>query len=101
MIEQNCTPEVEHRSKNTDRPNRIEVYPNPTTGRIHINLASDPIADQFIVSDLMGQHLYEYTIPMHEGQLTLDLGHLKPGVYIYNILSESQSVYTGKLIIIE
>jgi PKD repeat protein len=100
-FEQNCISFAENRSKSAIQDESIEVFPNPTTGLIHINFANNNLADKFILSNLLGQKIYEYTIPENQTQIDLDLSPMENGIYMFNILCKNQTIQKGKVIIID
>ena len=59
----------------------VVIYPNPTSGLIHIELLGEPACCQVI--DLMGRVLSEMAIS--NPHCDLDLSSLSPGVYVLKI----------------
>ncbi len=74
----------------------INVYPNPTTGILHIgNKSSDEL--QLRIFAYNGQLVYESRVL--PGTTSLNLENLEAGIYLIMYVSETQQLKTGKLII--
>jgi hypothetical protein len=71
------------------------VWPNPTTGLFRVQ-SSDPIAIGFRVErvevvDLNGKVLESFTSQPSFSEMSFDIGHLSPGVYVVKILTRNSS----------
>ena len=62
---------------------KLKIYPNPTTGQLHIEYAIYNIE----IYDLMGRSVRAYCIRPNgnETETTIDVSHLMPGVYFLKI----------------
>ncbi|HLP10337.1 MAG TPA: CotH kinase family protein [Flavobacteriales bacterium] len=62
----------------------ISVYPNPgTVINVKFHIPAEYTSSQFTLYDMQGKKAYETSIPNNaEGLLTLDLSHLKQGIYV-------------------
>lgn len=70
------------------RNDQIRIYPNPTSGLLHLEGIVAP--EKFLITDAGGRVLY--TTQSGDRATDIDLGHLGPGVYLLK-LSSSGSVY--------
>jgi hypothetical protein len=82
----------------------LTLYPNPTSGRFVIELNSgDETATEAIIQvvNLMGQHVYEATVPAFEGkvqkELSLDASYASE-LYLVRVIMNDE-VFTGRLVI--
>ncbi len=79
----------------------INVYPNPTQGKLRIS--SPEITDDLMISilDLKGKEVSQKTIEIHGVYFNeeLDLNSLKPGIYLLK-LQMSNTIIVRKLIMI-
>ena len=72
--------------------NPIVVYPNPGNGKININCYKS--IDKIVISDVLGQLIYQ-SQPI-EKEISIELEHA--GIYFVTIISENQQT-TRKLVI--
>ncbi len=68
-------------------PESIEVYPNPTNGKIQV------ISKQYSVSSIeiynvFGENIYQLPITAHRSPITIDLSDKPSGVYIVKVKTE-------------
>jgi uncharacterized repeat protein (TIGR01451 family) len=74
------------------------VFPNPFSGEV--TFQSKLPADQvfrILLSDIQGRELIR--VPLTPGGVTLNLGSMSPGIYIYKVFNElNGSSYFGRLI---
>ena len=71
----------------------VEVYPNPSTGVVNINLSQDANA---IVTDVLGNRIFAGSLLA--GVNEINLSNLSSGVYFISIQSEGIN-YSNKLVI--
>lgn len=71
---------------------KISVFPNPTYSNITINSNQDIIA----VKILSGNGKLLNTISIHQNQASVNLSHLKPGVYFLKIVT-SEGINTKRI----
>ncbi len=74
----------------------IKVFPNPTSGFIHINLPNEFNDAVFLLYDLYGQLIKSSVLESDD--LYLDVA---PGVYYYLIKNELNEISNGKLVVLE
>ena len=72
----------------------IALYPNPTSGKVHIIATDNPIRCQ--VLDLMGNILQETTSSSRD--FDLDLSRLPSGMYIIKVTTVEGKISFGKVI---
>ena len=61
---------------------KLDIYPNPTTGIINLSLASGYSSTKFEVVDLTGKVVF---FGMINSKLELDISHLPKGIYYLNV----------------
>ena len=72
--------------------NVINVFPNPTTGKVIVNIGNDNLTiDGVNVFDMMGKKVYADNQKRKESS-QLDLSQLSNGVYNVQIISADQSI---------
>jgi hypothetical protein len=77
----------------------ISIFPNPTTGKIQLQLRSGTSAQHFIVTDLYGSKLScEVAHVSNDGISSLDLSYLQKGIYFLHVENESEK-FVEKIII--
>ena len=77
----------------------MKLYPNPTFGKIELGLAaqeSDRI--EFIIHNASWQWLYNKSWTYNGSNPELDISHLPPGIYFYDVLIREER-YLGKLVL--
>lgn len=76
----------------------VMVYPNPTSDQINVTLKGLEAKEYSVqLSSLMGASLM-YLENQKSNQLTLDVSHLKPGVYLFQLVCEGLQ-YNKRIII--
>lgn len=75
----------------------ISVYPNPSSGSVHIDITDYEKEVSLSIHDMYGKQYFKQSI--EENHLTLDNLNLSSGVYILNFTS--QGATTSKKLIIE
>ena len=84
----------------TQSASGVEVYPNPTTGAVHIQLdRALPVEVSFDLFDGLGRSVHRRLLPAHRDRFDLQLPMLPSGLYHYRIGSESRLVGQGQLIL--
>jgi hypothetical protein len=74
------------------------VFPNPAKGVLNFNLEGAQNKNlKMTIQNSIGQCLLKQSINAQNGSLSLDVNHLKPGVYILNV-SEGNNRYSGRFI---
>ncbi len=74
----------------------ISVYPNPSMGKINIDLDNLQSAAEISVIDITGKNIFSTQVNKNESQVTID--HLAKGMYLVKVLAEGE-MYTEKVII--
>jgi hypothetical protein len=74
------------------------VFPNPAKGVLNFNLEGTQNKNlKMTIQNSIGQCLLKHSINAQNGSLSIDVNHLKPGVYILNV-SEGNNRYSGRFI---
>lgn len=72
-------------------PYEITVYPNPTSGTIHVIIPNIDQNSETIVYDITGRIVYSQQNNRQDGDFTIDL-NLQPGLYILRIGNITQKI---------
>jgi subtilisin family serine protease len=78
--------------------NNISIYPNPTTGKITIELSDKEIRSIAIVN-LLGETLFHRKRVIQESKMEFDISNFAEGVYYISLIS-SDKKYLQKLILL-
>jgi hypothetical protein len=76
------------------------VFPNPANGQVSLELDAQSLEPvQWVLNDALGRQVR--VLHMAAGQLSaqMDIQGLPPGFYVYQLLSNSQLLEAGKLVI--
>lgn len=90
----NCTLGV----NNFNKEKLIRVYPNATSGLIHINIENFTGKVNLQVVDMTGRLVFNITDDNFNGEKSIDLSHFQKGIYIIKVSNETTN-YTEKIII--
>jgi len=74
----------------------LYIFPNPTRGELIIknpNLQNSTVK----LFNIRGQKLQE--IEPNDTKLTLQIGHLSPGLYLLTVSGENHKTYTRKIVL--
>jgi len=99
QFEINCAKAV----STNDLPNKLSsdftIYPNPSTGLIHISKASSSLKSKSSISvfDLIGRNIFS-TTRNFQNEIQIDLGACSRGIYLIKI-NDSTKVETQKIIL--
>jgi len=76
-------------------------YPNPTNSATRIPYEFDSTLSNvsFVITDIIGNQLFELPLSSNEDELELDLDQLESGNYIYSLNSNDTRIVSKKLII--
>ncbi len=77
--------------------NETNVYPNPVLSHVTFSLQKEVSNATIALYDITGKQAKEVVFSGKE--ITFDKGTLAGGIYFYNIVSDNQSIKTGKLIV--
>lgn len=71
-----------------------EAYPNPTDGIVHLKFNELQPGMKLVVTNIMGQIVMskELDVSPSEVILDIDLGDLKPGIYVMNVGKQSSKL---------
>lgn len=83
-------------TKNITKLSGIKVFPNPSKGTFTFN--SEKSFNQIIVRNITGQTVFNKNLNALESTSTINL-ELPDGVYIYEILNNSNRIGSGKVLI--
>lgn len=76
---------------------QVSIYPNPTTGKIEVQL-QEMTEGTVIISDMLGKEIVRKKIPANQGQLEFDLSAHK-GVLLITIQESEGMIKTEKIIV--
>jgi hypothetical protein len=87
---------------NISSTSSFNLFPNPNNGAFELDYDLKNNNDaQLIITDVLGNHLVNYYLPSNGNKLMIDLINLSSGLYYYNIVSDNQTLKTGKISIIK
>jgi hypothetical protein len=81
----------------------VRVFPNPANDIINVEF--DGIDDYFVISvsitNPLGVRVYEKSFTVNSGVYGLDVSPLKPGLYLFNVISDDsgESISKGRIVI--
>jgi hypothetical protein len=81
-----------------DDDNKLNIFPNPASGRITINLPSEISAPIITFYNLTGEQFLLAVSPINRQQLEIDVKDLAQGFYLIKAVSKDKT-YIGKLLI--
>jgi hypothetical protein len=87
--------------RNTLSNNNVSIIPNPGSDFPTLNYVStDDKTASLKISDSKGEIVKELQIESKKGTniLTLDLSEIKPGIYLFNLMNESNLIFTSKFV---
>jgi hypothetical protein len=85
-------------NRNRMPPLSLQIFPNPTQEWVVLRREeTSPSPLQVLLSDLQGRHLLSQ--PWENNELTLDFGHLPPGIYLLTL--DKQGFFMGSYKIIK
>ncbi|MBA3971695.1 MAG: T9SS type A sorting domain-containing protein [Bacteroidetes bacterium] len=70
-----------------DKVSEIQVYPNPSSGLMHVNFAEPE--SKVSVIDVLGRNIFSYINT--DAAFDIDLSHCSPGVYSLNVKGSKKS----------
>jgi|GEM_PF-3671944 len=77
----------------------IAVYPDPAKDIIHLinpaNMRSDA---HFIMADMLGQIVYDSPYNIGQQKSTFDISNVQSGMYTWRVVTDNQTIKTGKII---
>jgi len=78
---------------------RLEIYPNPSSDNINLGLESELKENlKLEVYNISGQLVIEKRLPAFEKEHRINIQHLQSGVYLVKLVSDSQVVYSSKIV---
>jgi hypothetical protein len=76
---------------------QIQIYPNPTSSKVTIELNQPHPYTEVELLNLTGQTIFQKSFSNHR-KLELDLGKVAVGIYLLKISNE-QNVVMGKIVL--
>ncbi|MBN1143201.1 MAG: T9SS type A sorting domain-containing protein, partial [Bacteroidales bacterium] len=77
----------------------IQVYPNPATENLYVNITGKNGSYRFIMTDVSGKTILEKPLFLNEtSHIDLSKPEIASGLYIYQIVGE-KSIHIGKVFI--
>jgi hypothetical protein len=79
--------------------NSVQLFPNPVVDEVHVVFNPDFLNNEtrFVLSDITGKEVLEQNLL--ESVSRVDCTGLSPGIYLYRILSGTDLIDVGKLIV--
>lgn len=77
--------------------NKINIYPNPTSGKVTVNLPNFTKPYKVSITDISGKTVVNQ-LSIVDNKLELDLSQLSKGIYTISIISENE-IFSQKLIV--
>ncbi|MGA2298296.1 MAG: T9SS type A sorting domain-containing protein [FCB group bacterium] len=96
--------DVDEPNENLDDINNIFLYPNPSSGKFNIKLASPDYGKfRIMIYDILGNNIYvnEFDKLGNEASFNIDLKGSGTGTYFYKLISPNAVVNTGKFFIMQ
>ncbi|MCF8370550.1 MAG: T9SS type A sorting domain-containing protein [Bacteroidales bacterium] len=91
--------EVSGDIKHIDSENFLTIYPNPTSGKVFIELISNDATDNTLeIFDVSGKKVFEYEVNFMTGGIELDIQKLGEGFYFVTLADASGFVQKGKIV---
>ena len=75
----------------------FQIFPNPTTGKLKIDISSTEVVDAQIFT-ILGEVVWQEKLVENTSQRELDLSYLPNGVYLIK-LRLGQTIHTKKIIL--
>jgi hypothetical protein len=92
------TPMPIHYDKIILEPAPAYLYPNPSTGLIQVYLTDIPMTEiTFIISDMLGNELYNVSKLMTDHTEQIDLSELTDGIYYLRIFEGDNQIYQSQI----
>ena len=78
---------------------KLLIYPNPTSDNINLSMEENPKEDlQLELYNISGQLILEKRLPSFEKVHRVNIQHLKSGVYLVKLVSDTQVIYSSEII---
>lgn len=91
------TPAVPSAVLETLGNNSVQVYPNPSNGRISVTVNNDLVGSRFVITDRLGSLVLQQQVTTL--QFTADIQNLAAGVYFYQVVNSNGIAGTGKVMV--
>ena len=78
-------------------PQKISIFPNPTTGRINFSIGEQDI-QHIRINSIEGKTIYE-EINIGSGKNSIDLSFLEDGIYLFELSTETGISYQKKIVV--
>jgi hypothetical protein len=75
----------------------VQIYPNPTSSDLYINLTEGSGTADMILFDRTGKEILTQKLP--EGKTTLDLNKLSPGIYLLKTYRNGKEVSAARVMV--
>ena len=77
----------------------LKIYPNPTSNNLNLLMEDTPKSElKLEVYTISGQLVSEKQLPAFEKEHRINIQHLQSGVYLVKLVSDSQVVYSIKIV---
>lgn len=95
---------IKDRTKENTPVYRVSAYPNPSKGDVSfecITPANNTEGVRLTVMNLLGETVFDYTMPAKSGSYDWNTGALSSGVYIYVASVNNRIVGKGKVVLVK
>jgi hypothetical protein len=79
-------------------PTAIQVWPNPTSGALHLRLPENSGPAALSLTDITGRAVHHERLTANNTEHLLELQHLPPGMYFLQVRAESGLLHTEKIV---
>jgi len=79
----------------------INIYPNPASDQLFIDLPRQARATEITLSDLQGRRVVVQDAILSDNSLSLDLSKFAPGVYLLEIREGRDLVVSERIVVLE
>jgi len=77
---------------------KVRIFPNPTSGNLTIQIPEENSYNNLLISNQLGQIVYNKNISQIETKIEADISNSKPGIYFVKLMGNS-GIVTKKIII--
>jgi endonuclease I len=75
---------------------RFQLYPNPASSRLTVELGSQPFSGTLLITDLSGRPLYSQRLTQQRGQVQVPVSSLAAGRYLLRLLADDAGTLSSQ-----